>query len=147
MKRELEESARERERLQWRIERLERQNARLKRELDAARRAGCRQAAPFAKTVTPEPKRPGRRAGAQYGQPARRCRPTRVDVRHDVPLPPSCPDCGGRVRSTGMATQISVDSNGSWYGVDTQMGRTQEFDRMDGASFTELMPRPDPAVQ
>ena len=70
VKRELEESERERERLQRRIERLEKQNTRLRRELDAARRAGHRQAAPFAKTVTPEPKRPGRRAGAQYGQPA-----------------------------------------------------------------------------
>ncbi len=105
VKRDLEESERERERLQRRIERLEKQNTRLRRELDAARRAGHRQAAPFAKTVTPEPKRPGRRAGAQYGQPARRRRPTRVDVRHDVPLPPSCPECGGGVRSTGMATQ------------------------------------------
>ena len=109
MKRELDESERERERLQRRIERLEKQNTRLRRELDAARRAGHRQAAPFAKTVTAEPKRPGRRAGAQYGQPARRRRPTRVDVRHDVPLPPSCPDCGGRLRSTGMATQIQEE--------------------------------------
>ena len=109
MRRELEESERERERLQRRIERLEKQNTRLKRELDAARRAGYRQAAPFAKTVTREPKRSGRRAGAQYGQPARRCRPTRVDVRHDVPLPASCPDCGGRVRSTGMATQFQEE--------------------------------------
>ena len=71
MRRELEESERERERLQRRIERLEKQNTRLKRELDAARRAGYRQAAPFAKTVTREPKRSGRRAGAQYGQPGR----------------------------------------------------------------------------
>ena len=101
MKRELEEAEREHEGLQRRIERLERQNTRLRRQLDAARRAGYRQAAPFAKALTPRPKRPGRRAGAQYGQPARRCRPTRVDVRHDVPLPPSCPACGGRVRSTG----------------------------------------------
>ena len=43
--------------------------------------------------------------------------------------------------------QISVDSNGSWYGVDTQQGRTQKFDRMEGASFTELMPRPDSPAQ
>ena len=71
VRRELEESERERERLQRRIERLEKQNTRLKRELDAARRAGYRQAAPFAKTVTREPKRSGRRAGAQYGQPGR----------------------------------------------------------------------------
>ena len=109
MKRELEESERERKRLQRQIERLEEQNSRLKRELEAARRAGYRQAAPFAKTVTRKPKRPGRRAGAQYGEPARRCRPTRIDVRLDVPLPPSCPDCGGRVRSTGMATQIQEE--------------------------------------
>ena len=84
MKRELEESARERERLQRRIERLGKQYPRLKRELDAARRAGYRQAVPFAKTVRLEPKRPGRRGGAEYGQPARRCRPNRVEVRHDV---------------------------------------------------------------
>ena len=67
MKRELEESARERERLQRRIERLGKQYTRLKRELDAARRAGYRQAAPFAKTVTLEPKRPGRRGGDAPG--------------------------------------------------------------------------------
>ena len=107
VKRELEES--ERGRLERRLERLEKQNTRLKRELDAARRAGYRQAAPFAKAVTLEPKRPGRRAGAQYGQPAPRCRPTRVDIRHDVPLPASCPDCGGRVLSTGMATQFQEE--------------------------------------
>ncbi len=109
VKPELEESERERERLQPRVERIEKQNTRLRQELDAARRAGHRQAAPFAKTVTADPKRPGRRAGTQYGEPARRRRPTRVDVRHDVPLPPNCPDCGGRLRSTGMATQIQEE--------------------------------------
>ena len=30
----------------------------------------------------------------------------RVDVRHDVPLPPSCPDWGGPVCSTDMASQF-----------------------------------------
>ena len=98
MKRELEEVERERERLQ--------QNTRLRRQPDAPRRAGYRLAA---KALTPRPKHPGRRAGAQYGQPARRYRPTRVDVRHDVPLPPSCPASGGRVRSTGLATQLQEE--------------------------------------
>ena len=60
MKRDREESERERERLQRWIERLKKQN-------------------------------------------------TWVGVRHDVPLPPSCPECGGRVRSTGMATQIQEE--------------------------------------
>ena len=109
VKRELEEAERERQRLQRRIERLEKQNTRLRRQLDAARRAGYRQTAPFAKALTCRPKRPGRRAGAQYGQPARRRRPTRVDVRHDAPLPPSCPACGGRVRSTGVASQLQEE--------------------------------------
>ena len=109
VKREFEEAERERQRLQRRIERLEKQNTRLRRQLDAARRAGYRQAAPFAKALTCRPKRPGRRAGAQYGQPARRRRPTRVDVRHDAPLPPGCPACGGQVRSTGVASQLQEE--------------------------------------
>ncbi len=109
MKRELEGAERERERLQRRIERPEKQNTRLRRELNAARRAGYRQAAPFAKALTSRPKRPSRRAGVQYGQPARRYRPTRVDVRHDIPLPPRCPACSRRVRSTGAATQLQEE--------------------------------------
>ena len=63
---------REVERLQKRNKRLEDENARLKRDLDAARRAGCRQAAPFAKPRIRDPKKPGRRPGAAYGRPARR---------------------------------------------------------------------------
>jgi len=35
----------------------------LKRQLDDARRAGFRQAAPFAKPLKTDPQRPGRRAG------------------------------------------------------------------------------------
>ena len=54
MKRDLEEAERERERLQLRIEPLEKQNTRLRRQLDAARLTpGSRQAAPFAKALTP----------------------------------------------------------------------------------------------
>ena len=96
-------------RLHKRNERLEDQNARLKRELTAALRAGRRQAAPFAKTRARNPRRPGRRAGADYGVAARRPRPSRVDERHDAPLPPACPDCGGSLRPTRVATQVQEE--------------------------------------
>lgn len=116
LRRDLERVERERARLEQenrrlhrRNERLEDQNARLKRELAAARRAGCRQAAPFAKALTRKPRRPGRRAGAGYGIPARRRQPPRVDERHDAVLPPACPDCGGALRPTGLATQFQEE--------------------------------------
>ena len=77
----------ENERLQRRNERLRRENDRLKRKIDhlekqlaTARRAGFRQAAPFAKD---RPQggggHPGRRAGAAYGRQASRPRPAQVD--------------------------------------------------------------------
>ena len=109
MERQRERLERENRRLHKRNERLEDQNARLKRELAAARRAGCRQAAPFAKPLAPNLRRPGRRAGADYGVAARRSRPARVDERHDAPLPPACPDCGGSLRPTGVATQVQEE--------------------------------------
>ena len=77
-----------------RIERLERDKAKLiedrdhwkrrsehlEKELEAARRAGRRQAAPFAKD-RPQGRggRPGRRAGAEYGRQGRRREPTQAD--------------------------------------------------------------------
>ena len=103
------ELRRENARLRKRNERLERENARLRQELAAARRAGCRQAAPFAKPLRRDPKRPGRRAGAQYGVPSRRGRPARIDERHDAALPPSCPDCGERVERTRVASQFQEE--------------------------------------
>ena len=64
-----------RERDRWKRERdrLKRQNERLTQLLGAARRAGFRQAAPFAKD-RPQGRggRPGRRAGRRYGRRARR---------------------------------------------------------------------------
>jgi hypothetical protein len=116
LRRNLERVERERERLEREVtrlhkrnRRLEDENARLKRELDAARRAGCRQAAPFAKPLSGAPKRPGRRAGAAYGVASRRRAPVRVDERHHVPLPPACPDWGGVLRPTGVATQVQEE--------------------------------------
>ena len=107
-----------------RIEYLEHENAKLieerdhwkhhsehlEKQLDAARRAGKRQASPFAKD-RPQGRggRPGRRAGADYGTHGRRRRPTRVDETHAAPVPTACPDCGGAVEVTGVASQYQED--------------------------------------
>jgi hypothetical protein len=98
LRQEKEQLQRERARLQRRIDRLE-------RELEAARRAGFRQAAPFAKPLKRNPRRPGRKAGRHYGPKARRRRPRHVDERHEALLPAQCPHCQGRVRETRVATQ------------------------------------------
>ena len=107
-----------------RIERLERDNAKLteerdrwkrrsehlEKELEAAQRAGRRQAAPFAKDRPQgSGKRPGRRAGADYGKQGRRRRPSRVDEVHAAPAPAACPDCGGAVAVTRTAQQWQED--------------------------------------
>ena len=107
-----------------RIERLERDKAKLieerdhwkrrsehlEKELEAARRAGRRQAAPFAKD-RPQGRggRPGRRAGAEYGRHGRRRQPTQVDETHAAPAPTSCPDCGGAVALDRVASQYQEE--------------------------------------
>ena len=96
--------------LQRQNERLKRENEHLKRQLAAARRAGFRQAAPFAKN-RPQGRggRRGRRAGAQYGRQASRPRPARVDQTLKAPVPPTCPDCGGSVEVTHVASQYQEE--------------------------------------
>ena len=96
--------------LQRQIERLERENEHLKQQLGAERRAGRRQAAPFAKK-RPQGRggRPGRRPGARYGRQGRRPCPARVDETLAAPAPTSCPDCGGAVEVTGAASQYQED--------------------------------------
>lgn len=97
-------------RLRREVERLRRENERLKKELDAARRAGKRQAAPFSKGApAPQPKSAGRRAGPRHGRHGHRQPPRHVDERIEVPLPPQCPDCGGRIRKTGVRRQVQED--------------------------------------
>jgi transposase len=94
---------RERDRLRERVDRLE-------DELDAARRAGFRQAAPFSKGAPrAAPRRPGRKPGSAYGRKAHRAIPARVHEHHEAPLPPACPHCGGRVRRTRVASQYQED--------------------------------------
>ena len=97
---------RENGRLQRRIERLERENEHLKQQLATERRAGRRQAAPFAKK-RPQGRggRPGRRPGTGYGRQGRRACPAHVDEALAALAPTRCPDCGGAVEVTGAAAQ------------------------------------------
>ena len=89
---------------------MERENDHLKQQLEASRRAGRRQAAPFAKDRPQgHGKRPGRRPGAQYGRHGCRLRPARVDETHAAPVPSACPDCGGAVEVARVASQYQED--------------------------------------
>lgn len=89
--------------------RLTAQVQRLRGRLEASRREGKRQAAPFSPdTKQPNPKRPGRRPGGAYGTKARRDRPTddRVEESVAVGLPACCPDCDGAVVFDEMREQF-----------------------------------------
>ncbi len=104
--------------------RLEREGAELRREvaslrdqvehltslLDEQRRAGKRQAAPFAKQPPKsEPKKPGRKPGKDYGTKAHRQPPEQIDETYEAPLPDACPDCGGPIAETHIDQQYQVE--------------------------------------
>jgi transposase len=97
--------------------RVERENADLRaqvanllRLLDEQRRAGKRQAAPFAKgPPKPAPKKPGRKPGKDYGPKAHRQPPEQIDETHEAPLPDVCPDCGGPIEETKIDQQYQVE--------------------------------------
>jgi transposase len=108
--REREQLRRERDRYRQERDRLRKTIERLEDELDDARRALHRQAAPFSRgTPRRRPRRPGRKPGAAYGRSAHRRIPPQVHERHAAPLPPRCPECGGRLRPTWHATQYQED--------------------------------------
>jgi transposase len=68
----------------------------LTRIIDELRRAGKRQAGPFSKgPPKPDPKRPGRKPGDDYGTHHFRAAPERIDETHHAELPKTCPHCGG----------------------------------------------------
>jgi transposase len=91
-------------------QRLRRENEKLKDELEAARRAVYRQAAPFSRgTRVAQPRRPGRKPGAAYGRRAHRATPTQVDEIYPVPLPAACPHCQGAVRRVRVAHQYQEE--------------------------------------
>jgi transposase len=117
LRQEIAERERANERLREENAKLERERDRLRREierltraLEAAQRAGKRQAAPFSKGApTRHPNTPGRRVGLRHGRHAHRQPPPQVDETIDVPLPRSCPDCGGEVTETRVASQFQED--------------------------------------
>jgi transposase len=91
-------------------QRLRRENEKLKDELEAARRAVSRPAAPFSRgTRVAMPRRPGRKAGAAYGRTAHRLPPTQIDETYQAPLPPQCPHCAGPVRRVRVAPQYQEE--------------------------------------
>jgi transposase len=97
--------------LEKRLADLEAANRQLRQELDEARRAAKRQAAPFSKGPPKEhPKPPGRKSGDAYGLAAHRPIPDGPpDEIVDVPLPPACPHCGGAVVEQGVAQQFQAE--------------------------------------
>lgn len=113
----IDEQAREIERLREDLrrseaerQRLRRENEKLKDELEAARRAVYRQAAPFSRgTRAAMPRRPGRKSGAAYGRRAQRRRPSHVDEIYAAPLPATCPHCAGSVRHVRVASQYQEE--------------------------------------
>ena len=95
LRREKEQLHEEQRRLHQEQERLRQENDRLKRQLEEAQRAQKRQAAPFSRgRRKANPKPPGRKSGAAYGQRYCKTIPEQVDEVIAVPLPAQC-GCGG----------------------------------------------------
>jgi transposase len=93
-------------------ESLRRRVVELEAQLAEALRAGKRQAAPFAKgPPKPQPKKPGRKPGEDYGRKGHRPPPppAQIDEVHDAPLPEACPDCGSPIDETDIQQQYQVD--------------------------------------
>jgi transposase len=95
-----------------RVAELEARVADLTRKLDAAVRAGKRQAAPFRKgPPKPDPKTPGRKSGDAHGNHGHRPPPPPEQVAecHEAHLPDTCPHCRGRLVETGTADQFQTE--------------------------------------
>ena len=103
-------------------QRLRRENEKLKDELEAARRAVYRQAAPFSRgTRAAHSRCPGRKPGAAYGRRAHRPAPRHVDEICTVSLPAACPHCDGALRRVRIATQYQEE-------LPVQRPRVRRFD-------------------
>ena len=91
-------------------ERLLAENSRLRAQLEAERRAGKRQAAPFSRGEPKKDPRPsGRKSGAEYGTKAHRGIPDHVDEEISVPLPDGCPCCSGELELEDEVDQYQED--------------------------------------
>ena len=104
---ELREQIAERDRTIARLEAIIRD---LQARLDAAEKAGKRQAAPFSKgKPKPDPKTPGRKSGDAHGRHGHRPVPDEVDETYEAPLPDRCPDCGGDVAEDRLDEQYQTE--------------------------------------
>lgn len=91
------------------LEKANAQIAHLEAALEAARRGGKRQAAPFAKGAPKrDPEPPGRKSGEAHGRHGHREIPGRHDVELDAEVEDRC-ECGGDIIADGEAFQYSVD--------------------------------------
>jgi transposase len=98
--------------LERRVAELESRVEQLTGQLEEARRAGKRQAAPFSKgEPKQQPKKPGRKPGTDYGTKGHRPPPApeQIDEIHDAPLPNVCPDCGGVIAESHVEQQFQVE--------------------------------------
>jgi transposase len=97
--------------LERRVEKLEGENAELRKQLGEAQRAGKRQAAPFSKgDPKKKPKKPGRKPGAQYGKRHGRARPSKIDRVLEAPIEETCcPFCGGELGEEHVHEQFVTD--------------------------------------
>ena len=98
--------------LRRRIDQLEAEKQQLQQLLEAERRAGKRQAAPFSKGLPKKkPQKPGRKPGADYGAKGHRPPPPpeKIDEIHEAALPDVCPDCGGPLQETDVQQQYQVE--------------------------------------
>lgn len=91
------------------IQKLQKQLERLQAEVEELRRAGKRQAAPFARRkLVEKPRRPGRKAG--QGQFTRRQKPTVEQVTETKVAPlHGCPECGGELSAICEHEQFVAD--------------------------------------
>jgi transposase len=86
-------------------ERLKARVAKLQSELEEARRAGKRQAAPFSRgEPSDSPRRSGRRSGEEHGRHGHRGAPEEVDEELGAPLADRC-ECGGEIFEERIAYQ------------------------------------------
>jgi transposase len=93
--------------LKQRLAELETVVHELKAQLEAAQRAGKRQATPFSRGAPKaKPKKPGRKKGHRA---AHRPSPDHVNHVEEAPLPPTCPDCGGAVIEDEVQVQYQED--------------------------------------
>lgn len=126
--------SRENVRLRRELERNKQRQRRLEAELESVRRATKRQAAPFSKGMpSRRPRRPGRKPGADYGTPARRTIPERVDEIVDAPLPQGCPDCHGALNETAVLEQVQTEipePRPLIRRIDIHQGRCRQCGRM-----------------